>query len=212
MEREWSVVSSESGLLASLRRHPTMRSTLTTHGRPAFGLLLWATAVLALPCPAATQDFSFVASGDLVRAARPRLNRSPNWVLGRVVATTPDNLVLTSIRSPGSTFELSWVWMTRLQVSRGTKSKPVTGMVVGFLAGIPIGATAGWVRDTRVNQLTAEQSTQRGLRIGAVAGLALGGLIGMLVRVEQWEDVSKWIPEVRADDSGTAQLGIYREW
>ena len=148
----------------------------------------------------------------MVRAARPRLNRLPNWVLGRVVATTPDNLVLTSIRSPESTFELSWVWITRLHVSRGTKSKPVTGMVVGFLAGIPIGATAGWVRDTRVNRLTAKQSTQRGLRIGAVAGLAVGGLIGMLVRVEQWEDVSKWIPEVRADDSGTARLGIYREW
>jgi len=107
-----------------------------------------------------------------------------------------------------------WImaWMTRLHVSRGTKSKPVTGMVVGFLAGIPIGATAGWVRDTRVNQLTEEQSTRRGLRIGAVAGLVLGGLIGMLVRVEQWDDISDWIPEVRADDAGTAQVGIYREW
>ena len=185
-----------------------MRSTLTTYGGPAFGLVILATAGLALPSPAATQDLGFVASGDLVRAARPRTN----WVLGRVVETTPDNLVLTSVRFPESTFELPWAWMTRLHVSRGTKSKPVTGMVVGFLAGIPIGATAGWVRDTRVNRLTAEQSTQRGLRIGAVAGLVLGGLIGMLVRVEQWEDVSNWIPEVRAGDSGTTQLGIYREW
>ena len=206
------MVSGESGLLGSLTRHPTMRSTFTTHGWPAFGILLCTAAVLTLPSPAVTQELGFVASGDLVRAARVRANRLPSWVLGRVVGTTPDNLVLTSIRSPESTFELSWVWMTRLHVSRGTKSKPVTGMVVGFLAGIPIGATAGWVRDTRVNRLTAEQSTQRGLRIGAVAGLALGGLIGMLVRVEQWDDISNWIPELRADDSGTAQLVIYREW
>ncbi len=190
-----------------------MRSTFTTHGRPAFRILLYTAAVLALS-PAATQDLGFVASGDLVRAARPRpsTNRLPNWVLGRVVETTPDNLVLRSIRSPEATFELSWAWMTRLHVSRGTKSKPVTGMVVGFLAGIPIGATAGWVRDTRVNRLTAEQSTQRGLRIGAVAGLVLGGLIGMLVRVEQWDHISNWIPEVRADDSSTARLVISREW
>ena len=189
-----------------------MRSTLTSYGGPSFGLLLLAIAGLALPCPATTQDLSFVASGDLIRAARPRANRAPNWVLGRVVTTTPDNLVLTSIRSPESTFELPWVWMTRLHVSRGTKSKPVTGMVVGFLAGIPIGATAGWIRDTRVNRLTVKQSTQRGLRRGAVAGLALGGLIGMLVRVEQWDDISDWIPEVRADDSGAAQVVITREW
>ena len=189
-----------------------MRSTLKTYGGPAFGLVILATAGLALPSPAATQDLGFVASGDLVRAARPRANRGPDWVLGRVVETTPVNLVLTSIRSPESTFELPWAWMTRLHVSRGTKSKPVTGMVVGFLAGIPIGATAGWVRDTRVNRLTEEQSTRRGLRIGAVAGLVLGGLIGMLVRVEQWDDISDWIPEVRADDAGTAQVGIYREW
>ena len=121
-------------------------------------------------------------------------------------------ILATAGLSPESTFELPWAWMTRLHVSRGTKAKPVTGMVVGFLAGIPIGATAGWVRDTRVNRLTEEQSTQQGLRIGAVAGLVLGGLIGMSVRVEQWDDISDWIPEVRADDSGTAQVGIYREW
>ena len=202
-----------ASFLGGLKSRSTMRSAFTPHRKPILGILLCTAAVLALPSPAAPQDLSFVASGDLVRAARPRrANRLPNWVLGRVVATTPDNLVLTSIRYPESTFELPWAWMTRLHVSRGTKSKPVTGMVVGFLAGIPIGATAGWIRDTRVNQLTAEQSTQRGLRIGAVAGLALGGLIGMLVRVEQWDDISNWIPEVRADDSGTAQLVIYREW
>ena len=98
--------------------------------------------------------------------------------------------------------------MTRLHVSRGRKGKPITGMVVGLLTGIPVGATAGWIRDTRVNNLTTRQSVQRGLRIGAVSGLVLGGIIGTLVRVERWEDISHRLPQIRADVSGSGRLFV----
>ncbi len=98
--------------------------------------------------------------------------------------------------------------MTRLQVSRGRKGKPITGMAVGLLTGIPVGATAGWIRDTRVNDLTTRQSVQRGLRIGAVTGLVLGGIIGTLVRVERWEDISHRLPQIRADVGGTGGLFV----
>ena len=98
--------------------------------------------------------------------------------------------------------------MTRLHVSRGRKSKPVAGMVVGLLTGVPVGATAGWIRDTRVNDFTTRQSVQRGLRIGAVSGLVLGGIIGTLVRVERWEDISHRLPQIRADVDGMGRLFV----
>ncbi len=165
-------------------------------------------ALSLLPSPVVAQAFTFVMPGDLIRAARVGAEGLPNWVLGRVVATTPTHLLVGGTRSGRSTVELSWTWITRLQVNRGRRGKPITGMAVGLLTGIPVGATAGWIRDTRINDLTTRQSVQRGLRIGAVSGLVLGGIIGTLVRVERWEDISHRLPQIRADVGRTGGLFV----
>jgi hypothetical protein len=151
-------------------------------------------AALSVPVPAMTQDLEMLSSGDLVRAARAQPNRLPSWVYGTVIEANYDHLMLSSIRSE-SVFALDWLWINRLEVSRGRKRKSVTGLVVGLLVGAPVGVTAGWIRDTGINDLTTAESMQRGLRVGLVAGLIVGGIVGTLVEVERWGDVSSAIPQ-----------------
>lgn len=157
--------------------------------------LLAATVTTAfLAAPGRAQDSIFIATGDLVRAAHELPNRMPSWIEGLVVSVNADQLVLaragSSARLSPPSLALEWSWINRLQLSRGRGRKTVTGIAVGILVGAPVGATAGWIRDTGVNDLTTRESVHRGLRLGVLIGAVLGSVIGTLIEVERWEDVS----------------------
>ena len=79
--------------------------------------------------------------------------------------------------------------MTRLEVSRGRKSRWLSGMGLGLLAGAGIGAFAGGFSSSCTHEW-GSLCTMVGAGTGASLGLLTGLTIGALVMTDRWEEVS----------------------
>ena len=77
--------------------------------------------------------------------------------------------------------------VTRLEVSRGMKSRAFTGARWGFGIGGLIGMGIGYYSTDDWDE--AETQGLLGALLGGVAGAVVGGLVGSTMEVERWEEV-----------------------
>ncbi|MDH3367933.1 MAG: hypothetical protein OEO20_15785 [Gemmatimonadota bacterium] len=119
--------------------------------------------------------------GQRVRVTVPRL--AVNKHEETFQALRGGTLVLAAISYP-------LVDVTRLDVHRGHKSWGwVNGAVLGFLAGVGVGATAGALVDCGVGSSDDDSCVGFGIVVGAPIGLLVGTTAGLLIKTDKWEEV-----------------------
>ena len=142
-------------------------------------------------------------------------------VIARVLAATPDSLVLLPERRGDTprgalrdTLRTGVSSVTRLEVSRGRHAAVGRGIAFGALAGAAAGALIGALAtscesgplsfcdvDRGVNAL-------RGAGVGVLAGGLVGGGIGSTRRIDSWQAV----PLPRRAGLGPASRGVTLAW
>jgi len=141
---------------------------------PPVGSVLLALYV-ALPAQAFTQ--MPVPLGARVRVTDASLPTGQHsGVLRRI---GPDTLVIDSLRFLRSS-------ITRFELSAGSKSHWLVGMGIGLVAGGVAGAIAGAGICADSDEWSATSCAVLGGAVLGAAGMALGALIGTLVRSERW--------------------------
>ncbi|MFC1639223.1 hypothetical protein ACFL3B_00500 [Gemmatimonadota bacterium] len=110
---------------------------------------------------------------------------------GSVVVMTNDSIVLSAgaltglVAIPIST-------LIRLELPSGRKSHKLVGGIVGAIAGVGIGAWAGWASEGSCNSETCPERVEAAIK-GSVVGLSGGALLGFLIGSaasgERWEEV-----------------------
>lgn len=163
-----------------------------------------AAILLLAPCPTigAGESIPSIPAGARVRLTLPceAMNPSPRAPgsgacrqEGRVVAVEGDTITLAAAESTHS-HRLSAT--SRIEVSRGSRSRWLAGAGVGFVVG-----TAGTYAllnqggstnpcDRSANQDAIGPAACVGLAaVGGVAGAGAGALIGRLFRTERWQEV-----------------------
>ncbi len=163
-----------------------------------------AVAVLLLSCVGtfAEEGSAPVEPGALIRLTLPcELGRSPGAGApervcreeGRVVSVQGQTITLVTAESTRS-HPLNSI--SRLEVSRGARSRWRAGAVTGFLVGA--GGTFALLNqgdstnpcDSSANQDAMGMGACVGLAtLGGVAGAGLGALVGKLLRTEDWHKV-----------------------
>ena len=147
-------------------------------------VVLTAALILTVPVELHPQeDAPPVAPGDRVLVLTPA-SREP--YLCTLQAVMADTLVLAAEGRAGP-LVLPLTDVTRLEVSRGMKSKALTGARWGFGIGGLIGMGVGYYSTDDWDE--AETQGLIGALLGGVAGAVFGGLIGSTIKVERWEEV-----------------------
>jgi hypothetical protein len=115
-----------------------------------------------------------------------RENRSPRRTNGYVQSVDADTL---RVRAESSDAELAIPSssIARLWVVEGRKGHFWTGAGIGLLAGGVTGAAIGSTQELCF--FTCSPATGLGVLIGAPAGALLGGVVGLLIRSDRWEEV-----------------------
>ncbi len=118
--------------------------------------------------------------------------------IGLFHALSPDTIQV-ALENGGSTrFALRDV--SRLNISRGRTRATKYGVGVGLTIGVLVGLATGEPRNNNQGPCDANTEPRCGLRIGpisvgpeavtaTVAGLAIGGIVGSLIKYEAWNDV-----------------------
>ncbi len=150
-------------------------------------------AVLAItPLHSTTaQEQSPIESGALIRVTAPSM--FSDRITGTVVSWESEQLVLDAL-SGTLTFAIDSI--TKLEISRGMKSKVKVGAVIGGVVGLLVGAavfveTQCRSRDQIVcigNSEVVDGAEEATLLIAL--GVGVGALIGNRVRTDRWEEVS----------------------
>ena len=137
-----------------------------------------------------------LAPGDRVRVSAPKVNSKP--FVGIIDALDADTLFLEN------QITLPLASVTKIEVSRGRKSKAGTGAGIGALVGAGTGAAMGF-SDGDDPPLFSEGepflfSAEQKAGLGAIAGGGIGAIIGALIGANQksdrWEEVP--LEKVRA--------------
>lgn len=184
--------------------------------RPGFLLLL-------LPCavPALAGETTPPEPGARVRLTVPcddvqpaRSSGATCRIVGRLDHLGPEGITLagasTSPRHPLAS-------VTRIEVSRGERSRWRAGAGAGFVVGA-LGTYVALNRggstnpcDPSANQDAIGQGSCIGLAAaGGLAGAGLGALVGSLFRSERWEEVPKdrWRVSLGPQPGGQLQLAV----
>ncbi len=171
----------------------------TLAGQPADALRPGVRVRLTLPCELGLA-FATQGSGE------------PCRVEGHLAAVREDTIILSGQEAIRA-FPLSAA--TRVEVSRGTRSRWLAGAGIGFL----IGASSTYVLlnrggstnpcDPSANQDAIGTGACVGLAaLGGVAGAGLGALIGKLFRSECWQDVPVQRVRVTLGLQAGGRLGV----
>ncbi len=141
--------------------------------------------ILVLPVYLNAQEESPVLPGTRVRISAPRV--ATDRILGTVISMDANTLVLkSSIQLAPVSIPLRSI--NKFEVSKGQKSKVVTGIVNGFIIGAPAGALLGGVRGGYDDVPTAAVAVS-GAVIGGLLGAGTGGIIGRSQKTDRWEEV-----------------------
>lgn len=160
-----------------------------------FGLVLL--TGLSLACASApTEPPRFwvepVALGDRVRVWAPSVGVES--MVGTVLALRPDTIVIED----GRHVVLAISSVTKLEVSRGTRSRARTGGMVGLIAGAAAGAVICIASECSIISGSAESELLEDERLsslalatalGGLVGYGLGVLIGSTMKVDIWEEI-----------------------
>jgi len=112
----------------------------------------------------------------------------PTPTTATVAGWRADSLLLDT--AGGSELAVPLTALTRLEISRGRKSKVVTGAAIGLLVGSAATALflAGFCSDS--DTLCESDEVVRAFAIIALPSTAIGGAIGLAIRVERWESLA----------------------
>lgn len=140
---------------------------------------------ILLPSGTRAQTGDLVSTGARVRVVAVRFARLPT--IATVAGWRGDSLLLDV--SGGPRLPVSLASIASLEVSRGRKSKLVTGAVVGL--GVGTAATAAFLGMfcNDPDTLCEADEVWRAFVLIALPTSAAGALIGAAVRVERWEPV-----------------------
>jgi hypothetical protein len=155
---------------------------------------LWAVLVLAAATAAAADEAAAVAAGDKVRLA-PAGGRRFSAV---VVEAEGDTLMVrTSPDGPPTRVPLAG--LRRLEVARGRRGHVLQGTLIGFVPGFLFGAYVGNVLgcdDQGPHCSDPGAALAGGAMVGGITAVA-GGLVGLAVRGDRWQDVAVARPRAR---------------
>ncbi len=136
-------------------------------------------------------SFTSLAAQDTLTAGdKVRVTTEEERVVGCLTAIEGDQLTLdTSLVFPLAS-------LTKLEVSRGQKSKTGTGALIGLSAGAAVGVITGLALCSSESgecfsngtDLTATVAVVLGVG-GALGGVLIGALIGSSIKVDRWETV-----------------------
>ena len=150
--------------------------------------LLVVLAMLWLPAGLRAEEPGTVAVGSRVRVTSQEAGAQP--LIGQVVALEPGAVVVTGEGSTGQK-RVPIVPSTTLEVSTGKKSRVSRGAIVGAA----VGAMPGLFM-TFGDYNTDKGSPAAVSLVGAAAGAAIGSLIGLALKSENWLPVD--VPVVTA--------------
>ena len=127
-----------------------------------------------------------VKVGDRVRVTAP--DQALSKYTGTLTGVYRDTLTLDTLHVPLQS-------VTRLEVSRGQKSKTGKGALIGAGVGFAAGAITGLAFCARGTSSCESDTDYTGLAVlilgggGALLGAGLGAGVGSSVKVDRWEDV-----------------------
>ncbi len=118
--------------------------------------------------------------------ARDSIGQPSGRLVGTLVTVTAEHIV---VERRGDQLTMPRELVTRLEVSRGQRSKRGTGAVIGFLLGAGVGAVVGVASCQADGQGDCRRDAAL---IGVAAVGALGAGIGAIVgagKTDRWEEV-----------------------
>jgi hypothetical protein len=145
---------------------------------------LVAALVLVAPFPLLAQQESLLAPGERVRVTAPGIG-----VHERVCTFSALRRDTALVMERGGTLlALPLASITKLEVSRGRRSRVGKGAVIGLLAGAGAGVLLGAL-DLAQEEGGAEYVLLGWAGLGAGAGALFGAVLGAVIRVDRWEPV-----------------------
>jgi hypothetical protein len=98
--------------------------------------------------------------------------------------------VALAVGAPATQMSLPLASVTRIDVHRGRKGHTLTGLIIGGLAGLGLGALVAVPNDDWGCQYR-DTGALCGMVIvgGAVGGTVIGTVVGTLIRTDRWEEV-----------------------
>ncbi|NIM49269.1 MAG: hypothetical protein GTN78_19820 [Gemmatimonadales bacterium] len=149
------------------------------------GSVVVAAYFLVAPASLIAQAPDLVPSGARVRVVATGFFRTP--AVATVAGWRADSLLLDIQGRARSAVPVASI--TRLELSRGRKSKVVTGGAVGLLVGTAATAAFLGMFCSDPDTLCESDEVVRAFAIIAPLPTVVGALIGLAVRVERWESV-----------------------
>ncbi len=135
----------------------------------------------------AAQESHALAEGSRVRVM------TGDMITGRVVVGTLARLTGDSleVQPDGGSRRVSVArpFVTRLEVSTGTRTHAGTGALIGVLPGALIGLIVGEYSELAQCISCSSSAPATGALLGAAAGALIGGLIGSNHHSDRWEQV-----------------------
>ncbi len=156
-----------------------------------------AVALILMPfADLAAQQKTTVTPGSRIRASAPSVSSKP--FVGDVVGWESDSLIVDArVWQKGTRLnqqvKVAMGSLTKLEVSRGRKSRFLQGLGYGFLVGAVtgtvIGAASGDDDPSQFFSMTAgEKAAVGAVSLGLLGGI-VGGVIGLSSPAEKWEEV-----------------------
>lgn len=149
------------------------------------------------------------AVGERIRVRT--VSERPGKVTGVLETREPDYLVVQAEDATPTT--IAWADISRLEVSRGTKSNVGKGALIGAGVGAGMGVSTVILFCTGESPLAEDCGA--GEVVGTVAfligiGTGVGALIGAAARTEKWVEVppNRWQIEVAPDPNGGVAVGV----
>jgi len=161
-------------------------------------LLFGALLTLGLVFDTIAQEKTKFSPGTRIRVWTAKF--SGKRMTGTVLSSVGDTITLT-VKGQTNPLMVPVTSINRLEVTKGKKSKIVTGAVVGLFAGASLGAIVGYFGTCSTDQQrqTCELDGSVGETKAATAvisagvlgglGLLLGTVIGVAIKVDRWEEV-----------------------
>lgn len=156
--------------------------------------------------PAAAQN---LVPGDRLRI---QTHAEPcRWVKGELVAVEDGNLAIRPDGTGTTMLDLDIMRLSRIQISQGQRRHAGRGALIGGLTGfvfLGIGLTVG---ESDPDPYGALPSKGEILLVGTLGGAAIGALVGLAIRTENWEEVP--VPLVTISPrTGEVVLGLALAW
>jgi hypothetical protein len=168
---------------------------------------LGAVLLVALGRPdASAQVRPWVGLGSRVAvpvAPTPDAGYGNEWWVGTLERITADSLYLR-LEKAEQTRAMLRGSVSRLRVSSGTEGHAETGLLLGALAGIPVGYGVATTQKKPTGWgevISGEQAA--GFALSWVACTAVGGVLGAIIRTDRWHDVDvATLPPLPASSRG----------